>query len=122
MRARTWGSVAVIAALLVVVGYAASEFLVRRSAKADTSQYQQQLQALELVWTEGRQARALLQSKDLHTDEPRCSRMYRATVASQFPWENKDLVAMGQEFFNQGCRGNGKPAQPELLTARDNGH
>jgi hypothetical protein len=122
LRARTWGSVAAIAMLLVVAVFALfALFAVRRPAQAASSEYQQQLQALERVWTEGKQARKLLRSKNLHTDEPTCSKMYRATVASKFQWENQDLVAIGQEFFNQGCFGVGKPAPPELLAEQRNG-
>jgi hypothetical protein len=118
MQARRWGSAVAIAVLLAVVAIAVlSMSSFRRPAQADSSAYQQQLQALERAWNEGAQARLLLRSKKLPTNAQECSKMYRATEASKFEWDNEDLVAAGQDFFNQGCFGVGDRAPAELLAA-----
>jgi hypothetical protein len=99
-----------VALLLVAVALAGCE-----RSQRETDEYKEQLQALERVWNEGKDARELLQSKQLAPDKRRCSKMYRATVASEYPWNDKDLVELGEEVFDQGCFGIGSSATPELL-------
>jgi len=100
---------AALAVVLVVAVVAA-----RRPAQAASSEYQQQLQALEQVWDQGRLARRFLQSKRL-LDPQNCSKMYRATVASKFRWESRELVEIGQKVFDQGCLARGESAPSEIL-------
>lgn len=117
LRSRNWTWLLVIplaVALLVAV------VVVRRPAQAASSEYQQQLQALEQVWNEGRLARQFLHSKQLLSPE-NCSKIYRATVASKFPWEGSDLVEIGQKVFDQGCLGRGEAAPPEILGEQPRG-
>lgn len=105
-----WAFGAAIAVLLGVVLFAGCT-----RTRAVVDEYEQQLQALEQTWVQGTRAREFLASKALRNDRPRCSRMYRATVASKYRWDDKDLVAVGEEIFDQGCLGDGKPASAELL-------
>jgi hypothetical protein len=96
-----WAVVVVVAVVLLVVGFVV--FDLRRPARAEDDDYKRQLTALERVWVMGRQAGEFLESKRLARTEANCSRLYRATMASRFPWENKDLVEMGRLVFNRGC-------------------
>jgi hypothetical protein len=109
----------VVPAVVVVVLIAAVLFVVgRRPARAEDDEYKRQLTALELVWSKGIQAGRFLESKKLPTDEAHCSRIYRATVASKFHWDNKDFKEAGRLVFVKGCDLNGKDheAPTDLLT------
>jgi hypothetical protein len=59
-----------------------------------------------------------LRSKDLPRNEANCSRIYRATVASKFQSENKDLIEAGRLVFNKGCDDSKDEheAPPDVLT------
>lgn len=108
--------VAVAVVVLLVAGFVV--FDLRRPARAEDDEYKRQLTALERVWVMGRQAGELLDSKRLDRTEPNCSRMYRATVASRFPWENKDLVEMGRLVFNRGCDPDQEKSAPSDVLVR----
>ena len=110
----------IVAAVVVVVLIAAVIFVfgLRRPARAEDDEYKRQLRALELVWSRGKLAGVFLRSKDLPRNEANCSRIYRATVASKFPSENKDLIETGRLVFNKGCDDSNDEheAPPDVLT------
>lgn len=108
----------IVAAVVVVVLIAAVIFVfgLRRPARAEDDEFKRQLTALEVVWSKGKQAGAFLKSKGLPTDEAHCSRIYRATVASRFQWDNKDFIETGRLVFNKGCDLTKDEAPSDLLT------
>ena len=112
----SWAVAAVAIVLLIVAGIIV--FGHRRPARAESDEFKRQLAALELAWVKGKQAGAFLRSKRLARDEANCSRIYRATVASKFQWDNKDFSEAGRLIFNRGCDDEPESTAPADLLPR----
>ena len=97
----------VIAALVLVLG----GLLVAACSRAEAApdEYRQQIQALDAAWDQGKIAKQSLEHKGQTANDETCVKMYEATVASKFHWDDDNFKARGQGYFVAGCRGRGKP-------------
>lgn len=85
-------------------------------AAAVPDEYREQVQALEVAWEQGAEAKASLRLKGQPANTSTCTGMYNATVASRFRWDDDRFRARGQDYFVAGCLGKGKPGSSLATT------
>ena len=66
------------------------------------------LRGLEHSWQQGGEARKSLLSKGLNADDKTCRETYTATGAAN-PSDDKELAALRQTYYVNGCLGLPKP-------------
>jgi hypothetical protein len=59
--------------------------------------------------TRGKIAKQSLEDKGQMANNDTCAKMYEATVASKFHWDDDNFKARGQGYFVAACLDRGKP-------------